>query len=109
VLYDADGRPIRRVIDPGVELFTEDERESYTEITRSFSYKISLENYGGPRYESLDFFCSQKVHCRTEEAEDASLAAYAFCRREVLNAVAEVKAGIREKSATKKNSRKVAA
>lgn len=62
------------------------------EVTRSFSYKLNLANHGGPQYESVDFFCSEKVHCAANEAEDASLAAYSFCRAEVLKSVEETKA-----------------
>lgn len=56
----------------------------FVEIARSFSYKLNMGNY-----ESRDFFCSQKAECRTTEAEAVSDRIYAFCKTQVLKAVAE--------------------
>lgn len=60
--------------------------EQQTEIVRSYAFKMNLENYGGNRFESVDLFCSQKTMCRMEDAIDASLALYSFCRSQVLAA-----------------------
>ncbi len=65
------------------EVLTEPRR--IVEIARSFSYKMNLQQYGGPQYESVDLFCSQKTSCYEDEAEDASLALYSFCRGQVLD------------------------
>lgn len=73
MILGADGRSVS-----GVDLGA----NPMTEVTRSFSYKLNAGNY-----ESRDFFASQKVHCKMSEAEDASLAAYQFCRAQVLESV----------------------
>lgn len=65
------------------------ESDPATEITRSFSYKMNAELHGGAKFESRDFFASQKVHCKLSEVEDASAAAYSFCKTQVLNSVRE--------------------
>jgi hypothetical protein len=57
------------------------------EVVRSFSYKLNCGNY-----ESRDFFCSQKAECRAEDAERVSDAIHAFCKAQVLKAVAQYKA-----------------
>ena len=54
------------------------------EIARSFSFKLNLGNY-----QSADFFCSQKSECAAEDAETASEALYAFCKRQVMKDVAD--------------------
>lgn len=73
------------------EILTEPERpRRIVEVARSFSYKMNLQHYGGPSYESVDLFCSQKTSCLEDEVDDASLALYAFCRREVLDSRAIV-------------------
>lgn len=56
------------------------------EISRSFSYKLNLGNY-----QSADFFMSQKMECREDEAEEASAKLYAFVKSQVLKSVAEAK------------------
>jgi hypothetical protein len=33
------------------------------EVCASFARKFSLQNYGGPQYESIDFFVSRKLDC----------------------------------------------
>lgn len=66
------------------------------EVCRSFSFKLNCGHYDpSKQYESQDFFCSQKVFCLPEQAEDASLAAYAFCKRQVLVAFNEAVADLR--------------
>ena len=57
------------------------------EIARSFSYKLNVAPYGGPQYESRDFFCSEKAECSLDDAAEVSAALYAFCRSQVLAAV----------------------
>lgn len=59
------------------------------EVARSFSYKLQLELYGGPKFESRDFFASQKASCQIEDAEAVSTQLYQFCKSEVLKAVRE--------------------
>lgn len=67
----------------------EQEEARKTSVTRSYSFKLSDQLYGGHQYESTDFFCSQTVTCFEHEVEDASLAVFTFARREVLKAVNE--------------------
>lgn len=54
------------------------------EIARSFSFKLNLGNY-----QSADFFCSEKAECAAEDADTTSEAIYAFCRKQVMKAVAD--------------------
>lgn len=56
-------------------------------ITRSFTYKLNAGNY-----ESRDFFMSQSVECRLEDAERMSEIVYEFVKREVMKSVAKFKA-----------------
>lgn len=65
-------------------------RERLTEVTRSFTRKIHLEKYD-PRakFESADFFCSNKVECYESEKRAVSREAYQFCKSEVLASVGE--------------------
>lgn len=65
------------------------EDEPMTEVCRSFSYKLQAEQYGGAKYESRDFFCSQKTMCRKSQEDEASLAIFAFCKAQVLRDVRE--------------------
>ena len=51
------------------------ENKELTEITRSFSRKLNL-----GRYETADFFCSQKLEVPIKEAEEASKQAFHFCK-----------------------------
>ena len=48
------------------------------EIARSFSRKLNLGNY-----ETVDFFCSQKIEVPESEAKEASSELYEFCKQEV--------------------------
>ncbi len=64
------------------------------EITRSFSYKLNMERYSPEhRYESRDFFCSQKTQCAPEEAEEVAILLHAFCKRVVMH---DVRAYVKE-------------
>lgn len=54
----------------------------FVEVVRSFAYKLFL-----ARFESRDFFCSQKVTCKPSDAAWAAEAAQAFCESEVLASV----------------------
>lgn len=56
--------------------------EKLIEITRSFSYKL---NTG--KYETRDFFCSQKAECKPSEAEEVSEKLYQFCKTEVIKSL----------------------
>jgi len=56
------------------------------EITRSFSFKLSL-----PNYQNADFFCSQKKECFENEIEEVSEELYKFCRNQVIKSVNEYK------------------
>jgi hypothetical protein len=62
-----------------------------TEVARSFSFKLNHEKYGGAahRYESSDYFCSQKSQCTFEDAEAVSRAVFHFCKAEVMESVRE--------------------
>ncbi len=53
------------------------------EICRSFSYKLNLSNYGGPQYESADFFCSRKMQCHVEAHALVSQTIFEECFEEV--------------------------
>ncbi len=52
------------------------------EIARSCSRKLNIGNY-----ESVDFFCSQKVECDADEAAEIAPLVHAFCKKQVLDAV----------------------
>lgn len=43
-----------------------------------------LENIGGPRYESVDFFMSAKTTCNAELAEQTAGQLYAFCKKIII-------------------------
>lgn len=49
-----------------------------TEVARSYSRKVNLGNY-----ESMDFFCSQKLEVPLDQAEAASERLIQFCRSQV--------------------------
>lgn len=56
------------------------------EIARSFSYKLNIGNY-----QSCDAFCSQKAECREDEADEVSERIHAFCKSQVMKAIAEAR------------------
>lgn len=62
-----------------------------TEVVRSFSFKLNHEKYGGPghKYQSSDYFMSQKSQCTFEDAEAVSKALFKFCKAEVMDSVRE--------------------
>jgi hypothetical protein len=49
------------------------------EVVRSFTRKLNLGSY-----ESADFFCSQKVICDAEQADEISAAVYGWCKAQVM-------------------------
>jgi len=57
-------------------------KKNLVEICRSFSYKLSL-----PKYESRDFFCSQKSEVSEDKAEETSEKLYEFVKNEVIKSV----------------------
>lgn len=88
-LYGPDNRPLHRI--------RVENEDSMTEVCRSFSYKLNAQTYGGAQYESRDFFCSEKTMCRKSEEEDASLAIFSFCKRQVLRDVRDYIEEIQER------------
>jgi hypothetical protein len=75
--------------DEALVLRTAHKAVARVEIARSFSYKLNVAAYGGPQYESRDFFASEKSECALEDAAEVSAALYQFCRSEVMKAVNE--------------------
>lgn len=74
------------------------------EVVRSFSYKLQMERVNPLlKYESADFFCSQKTRCRPLDVEETSNRLYQFCKAEVTKSVAAVFAEAREKDARKQS------
>ena len=63
------------------------DRQNRVEICRSFSYKLNILG----KYESRDFFCSQKAECWPDEAAALSHALYEFCQEQVFEGVREYK------------------
>lgn len=61
-------------------------QDKLVEVARSFSYKLNTGNY-----QSVDFFCSQKVECKEEEADEKSEALYKWCKAQVMLAVYDFK------------------
>lgn len=57
--------------------------EKLVEIARSFSYKLSVPG----KYESRDFFCSQKIEVPENQAIEASEKLFEFCKDEVMKSV----------------------
>jgi hypothetical protein len=70
-------------------------RKRTVEIVRSYSYKLQCEAHGGAKYESRDFFASQKAECYPHQAAEVSSKLHAFCKAEVLAAVRQEIAAIR--------------
>jgi hypothetical protein len=69
------------------------------EVCRSFAYKLNLANYGGPQYESADFFASRKMQCDAEAAAWVSQQLYEECVAEVRATVAAFIADMKAKRA----------
>ena len=55
------------------------------EICRSFAYKLNVPG----KYESRDFWASQKAECYEEDAEKVSEKLHEFVRNEVMKSVAD--------------------
>lgn len=53
------------------------------EVVRSFSYKL-----GQPNYSSVDFFCSVKRECGSDELPEVSEITHQFCKLEVQKSLA---------------------
>ncbi len=54
------------------------------EVVRSCSRRLNIGNY-----ESVDFFCSQKAECAAEDAAEVGRLAHQFCKKQVLDSLAE--------------------
>ena len=61
-----------------------DKEQKIVEVARSFSRKLNTGNY-----ETVDFFCSQKIECLEKEAGEKSKELHLWCKTEVEMAVAE--------------------
>lgn len=57
-----------------------------TEVTRSFSYKLNLGNFGR-QYESADFFMAQKTECAPDDVDAVSEMVHDFCKKMVMRDV----------------------
>jgi hypothetical protein len=90
LLFGKRDRPLVRTIE------VEQKIVQRVEITRSFSYKLNCEMYSGNRFESRDFFCSQKAECAVEDAPDVAAALYHFCKSQVLESVRDYIAEMRK-------------
>ncbi len=66
--------------------------EKLTEITRSYSQKVKI-----GAYLTADFFASQKLEVPISEAEEASRAAFHFCKTVVERDVTEYEAEMARK------------
>ena len=80
-------RKLKRLRERGVMM-----REATVETTEacaSFARKFSLQNYGGPQYESIDFFASRKLTCRSDIRQMVSEALFQECVVEVETAARE--------------------
>ena len=55
------------------------EQEKLIEIARSFSYKLNV-----GKYQTADFFCSQKEEVPSSQALGTSEKLYEFCKSEVI-------------------------
>ena len=82
----------------------EQEGNRTVEVCRSFAYKMSLQHYGGPQFESVDLFSSRKTQCATEDQEWVSQQIFEECVEEVRAAVAGVANEIK-----RKNQRRISA
>lgn len=86
----------------------EPKQEALVEVCRSFSYKLNLQNHGGPAYESMDFFASRKIQCMQFEVAWMSQTIHAECMAEVRESVAAAIEEMRRKQLKKQPERKTA-
>ena len=92
LIIDASAKPKRKRPAPRKPIIVQmapavEKPSTLCHITRSFTYKLNAGNY-----ESRDFFMSQSVECRLEDAERMSDIVYEFCKKEVMKSVAKFKA-----------------
>jgi hypothetical protein len=78
-----------------------------TEVCRSFSYKLNLQNHGGPAYESADFFASRKMECSSEDAAWVSQQIFEECVAEVRTAVAAFTEEMRRRIKARKEQKRL--
>lgn len=74
--------------------------EKLVEICRSFSYKLSVPG----KYESRDFWASQKAECKEKDAEKTSERLHEFVKNEVMKSVAEYQFDNEPKRANEKKA-----
>lgn len=67
----------------GIPIISAGIKRGPSEACASFSHKINLQNYGGPQYESVDFFASRKVQCAPEDIDALSVELHQECVSEV--------------------------
>lgn len=59
------------------------------EVCRSYAHKINCANWGGPAFESRDFFASRKAECAIEDEAEVSERLFQSCRAEVIQAATD--------------------
>ena len=75
-----------------------------SEACASFSHKINLQNYGGPAYESVEFFASRKVQCAPEDLDALTLELHEECVAEVDGRARQYILDMRRKRAEKERA-----
>lgn len=75
------------------------------EVCRSFARKINLATYGGPQYESADFFASRKLECNEDESAWVSQQLFEECIAEVAESVNAYVAAMKSKIAARSERR----
>lgn len=58
-------------------------KEDMITIKRSYSRKLSLSNYGGNQYETVDLYCERSIEVPKSEAQETSLELFLMCKKEV--------------------------
>lgn len=71
------------------------------EACASFARKFNLANYGGPAYESIDFFASRKLRCKPADVRMVSEALFQECVEEVETAARNYLVEMKRKLAMK--------
>ena len=69
------------------------------EACASFARKLNLANYGGPAYESVDFFASRKISCARDDVAWVTAELREECVTEVTEAAREFVANMKNKMA----------